>query len=69
MAVSSKFYKNNETDKIWWVYDPDDIGTLRFSFDRKTIYFLYQDYGKLTPEQRAVFDKENPEWAALFKAS
>ena len=62
------FYKNKPTDKVWWVENPDDIGVMEFSFDKVTVYNLFQDYpNKLTSEQKAVFDKENPYWAGYFR--
>lgn len=68
MAGSSKnFVKNNPSDLIWWVDDLDIIGVWAFSFDRKTIFNMYEDYPwKLTPEQKAIFDKENPYWKEYF---
>lgn len=64
--MSNDFYKNNENDTIWWV-DNDAVGVLEFSFDKKTVYNLFADYPKkLTPEQKAIFDKENPYWANFF---
>lgn len=64
--MSNKFIKNNESDTIWWV-DTDAIGVWEFSFDKKTIFNMFQDYPyKLTPEQKAIFDKENPYWADFF---
>lgn len=66
MGTSSRFYKNRETDKIWWV-DDDKIGIMEFSFDKKTIFNLFRDYPmKLTAEQKKIFDKENPYWAEFF---
>lgn len=62
-----EFYKENPTDKVWWVDDPDNVGTIRFSFDKKKIYYLYRDYDKLKGEEKEIFDKENPFWAAFFK--
>ena len=60
-------YKNNPTDKIYWV-ENDELGVYEFSFDRKTIFNLFSDYPyKLTHEQKQIFDKENPYWAELFK--
>jgi hypothetical protein len=68
MGQSNKFYKNNPTDKIWWVNNPETIGEWLFSFDRKTIFNMFADYPhKLTPEQKKIFDKENPYWADFFK--
>ena len=62
------FYKENDTDLIWWVDDPDTVGEVLFSFDRKTVFNLFRDYPwKLTKEQKAMFDKENPYWVKFFK--
>ena len=67
MAQSSSFIKNNPDDQIWWVNDPEKVGEWRFSFDQKTVFNLFRDYPhKLTPEQKAVFDEENPFWADFF---
>lgn len=66
MEQLSSWYKNKDTDVIWWYDDPEDLGTLVFSFDRKKKYYLFKDYHTLTPEQKAIFDKENPEWAQFF---
>ena len=69
MAVLGKdFYKENKTDKIWWVNNPNIVGVWEFSFDRQTVYNLFEDYPyKLTPEQKQIFDQENPYWADFFK--
>ena len=68
MEQSNKFYKNNPADKIWWVDNPERIGEWEFSFDKKTVFNMFSDYPhKLTPEQKAIFDKENPYWADFFK--
>jgi len=65
--VLSDFYKNNPNDKIWWVDNLETIGEWLFTFDKKTIFNMFSDYPhKLTPEQKAIFDKENPEWAKFF---
>ena len=61
------WYKNDEKDTIWWKETPDTVGVWIFSFDKKKEFNLYEDYPhKLTPEQKAIFDKENPEWAQLL---
>ena len=66
--VSDKWYKNNPTDVIWWKDTPDGVGEWLFSFDKKTVFNMFADYPKaLTPEQKQIFDKENPEWADFFK--
>ena len=69
------FYQKRPFDKIWWTDSWGKIngrwdiqeGELLFSFDKKTIYNLYRDYPhNLTPEQKRIFDKENPFWAEYF---
>lgn len=62
------FYKNNDTDIIYWVDNVDSIGEHLFTFDKKHLFNLFADYPhNLTPKQRAIFDKENPYWADFFK--
>ena len=62
------FYKNNPDDKIWWLEDPEQIGVWLFSFDKKKIFNMFEDYPfKLSKEEKAIFDKENPYWADFFK--
>ena len=63
------FYKENDTDRIWWVDAVDNIGLYLFSFDRKKIYNLFSDYPhKLSAEEKRIFDEENPYWKAFFGA-
>lgn len=63
------FYKENDTDRIWWVDTVDRIGLYLFSFDRKKIYNLFSDYPhKLSAEEKRIFDEENPYWKAFFGA-
>lgn len=63
----SDFYKQNESDTIWWRDRLDAVGEFLFSFDKKTVYNLFRDYPyKLTKQQKAIFDKENPFWAEFF---
>ena len=57
------FFHKHKGDKIWWVADYGRIGKLEISFDKKKIYNLWQDYDKLTKEEKELFDKENPYWA------
>ena len=65
--VSNKFFKEKETDSIWWV-DTDDEGTWEFSFDKKKIYNMFRDYPhELSEEEIEIFDRENPYWADFFK--
>lgn len=62
------WYKNKPSDKVWWK-DGESLGEMIFSFDRIHEFNLWTDYPKkLTPDQKQVFDKENPNWKAYFKA-
>ncbi len=61
-----KFLKRHRTDKIWWAHTEGHIGELKISFDKKTIINLWTDYHTLPPEQKELFDKENPYWADFF---
>lgn len=62
-----EFYKENDTDKVWWVDNSDKDGVFEFSFDKIKIYNLFRDYPhELTPEEKAVFDNENPYWKNFF---
>lgn len=69
----SDFYKENETDKVYWVDHLDEegqpyIGEHLFSFDKRKIYNLFRDYPwALTEEEREIFDKENPFWKDFFR--
>ena len=68
MAQSNKFFKNDPADAIWWVDTSDRDGVWEFSFDKKNVFNMFEDYPhKLTPEQKRIFDKENPFWADFFK--
>lgn len=62
------FYKNKPTDTIYWVDTVEDYkGLFLISFDKKKIYNLFADYPyKFSPEEKAIFDKENPYWANFF---
>lgn len=61
------FYKDRESDSIWWVDNIDRIGEHLFSFDKKKIYNLFADYPhNLTAEQKQIFDRENPFWVDFF---
>nr|DAL46669.1 MAG TPA_asm: hypothetical protein [Caudoviricetes sp.] len=62
------FYKTDPEDKIWWLDTLDVDGEFLFSFDQKKVYNLFHDYPwALTPEQKAVFDQDQPYWANFFK--
>ena len=67
MALNN-WYKNNDTDIIWWQDTPDIVGEWLFSFDKKKVFNMFADYPhKLTPEQKNIFDKENPDWKEFFE--
>lgn len=68
MEQSSKWFKNYSDDKIWWLDNSKESkGEFIFSFDKKTEFNMFQDYPhKLTPEQKQIFDEENPFWADFF---
>lgn len=60
------FYKNNESDLIWWTASVENIGAALFSFDKKIVFNFWEDYPeKLTGEQIKIFQKENPILAEL----
>lgn len=62
------FYKKHPGDKIWWVHFYKLVGHMAVTFDKKKILFLFGDYPvKFTPEEKALFDKENPYWANFFE--
>ena len=64
----SDFYKEERKDKVWWISSIDEHGPMYFSFDKKTIYNYWEDYPQnLTPEQKEIFDKENPFWSDFGK--
>lgn len=65
--VSSNFYKENESDTIWWV-ETDKVGVWEFSFDKEKTYNLFADFpDKLTKEEVQIFIKEQPYWADFFR--
>ena len=63
--MRSDWYKDEPASRIWRIDDLDRNGTFLFSFDKKTILNFWEDYNKLTPEQKAIFDKEFPTMASL----
>ena len=61
MEQSNKLFKNNPSDQIWWVDTSESDGLFIFTFDKKTFFNMFADYPhNLTPEQKDIFDKENP---------
>ena len=58
---------NNEL-KFSWLPKSDKVGERLFTFDGKQIFNLFRDYPHaLNPEQKRVFDEENPFWVDFFK--
>lgn len=67
MERSNNYFKNNQGDLIWWLDTSEEDGKFIFTFDKKKHFNLFADYPhKLTPDQKKVFDKENPYWAEFF---
>lgn len=67
MPSNKVFYKNNPNDQIWWQDTRDKIGMWLFSFDKVKVFNMFRDYPhELTPEQKEIFDKENPYWKGFF---
>ena len=66
-----EFYNDDEhpENTVWEVNHIGYRGELLFSFDKKKIYNLWQDYPhNFTPEEKEIFDREYPYWADFFKA-
>ena len=65
---NNKWQNDEPTDKIWWLDNTDEkVGEWIFSFDKKTTYNMFADYPhNLTPEQKKIFDEENPYWKEFF---
>lgn len=62
------FYKENPSDQIWWVDNPEEKGVWLFSFDKVKVYNLFADYpAKLSNKEKVIFKKEQPDWADFFK--
>ncbi len=63
-----EFYKNNDSDAIFWIDNIGVIGEHLFSFDKRKIYNLFADYPhKLSAIEKETFDRENPFWVSFFK--
>lgn len=60
------YYRKKRDDSIRWLKEKG--GEHKFSFDKETVFDLMTDYpDKLTPEQKEIFDKENPYWVKYFQ--
>ena len=68
METNKKHFYKKPAGKIWWLDTSDRVGEFIFSFDREKVFNLFADYPhNLTPEQKEIFDKENPYWKDFFK--
>lgn len=68
MPSKEQWYKDNETDTIWWLDNPEVRGEFIFSFDRVNKYNLFADYPhKLTEKEREIFDRDTEGyWKEFF---
>ena len=63
-----EWYKDEDWHQIWWLEVMNEKGLWLFSFDREKIYNMFEDYpDKLTAEEVAIFDREQPYWADFFR--
>ena len=60
------FYKNKESDKIWWTMDLERLSSTYFSFDKKTLYNVLDYPNCLTKGQKEIFDDENQEYVDSY---
>lgn len=68
MSDDRRFYKENPSDRVWWLDNFGVVGEFVFSFDRKKEYNLFADYPhNMTDDEVRIFDAENPFWADFFK--
>lgn len=70
MGLSSKWRKRRPEDIIWWLDNKGKmVGEWVFSFDKKKRFNMFANYPwKLTPEQKEIFDRENPYWRDFFSS-
>ncbi len=68
LEIKYDFYKRHPSDKMYWLDVTNAVGLHLFTFDKEVIFNLFADYPyRLSPEQIAIFDKENPFGADFFK--
>lgn len=66
--MKNNFYRENPGDSVEWLDDPETIGEFCFRVKNGKVYNLFRDYPeKLTEEELAIFNKENPYWVEFFK--
>ena len=62
------FIKSNKKNRVWWNSPIGYDGMQYFSFDKKKLYNLFQDFPrKLTKEEIKIFVEEEPYWANFFR--
>lgn len=60
--------KKEGSSGFTWIENPEKVGEMLFTFDGERVFNLFRDYPhELTPEQKLIFDAENPYWADFFK--
>ena len=66
--MAKRWYKNHPAHRVWWLDNGSESkGEWLFSFDRERVYSLFADYpDRLSPEEKRIFDAENPRWAEFF---
>lgn len=53
---------------VYFVFQPDTVGEMYFTFNGEKLFNLFKDYPyKLTSREKQIFDKEFPFWANFFK--
>ena len=68
MAMRGVWKQKSRGINVWWLVGTGQKWKIVFSFDRKKQYILYRDYPyKLTAEEKAIFDAEEPFWANYFR--
>ncbi len=64
------FYRHNRKSRVYWAgpIDPEKIGPLLFSFDKKNVFRLFGDLPfSLTDKEVQIFCEDEPYWANFFR--
>lgn len=65
--INCGLHKEKEEYKTMWVDNVDSIGERLFTFDKKKIYNLFEDYPQnMSDEEVKIFNKENSYWREFF---
>lgn len=63
-----RLFQNNPSEKTCRVDNYDRVGERLFTFDKAKVFNIFRDYPwNLTPEQKKIFDEENPYWADFLR--